>query len=529
MTRLRDVNTTDLVGAIRLGCHTMSHCFNDDDNRIPYGGATVRPVASLGGSMEAHIPGRHLNALLNAEAAAGIELEERAVDCHTRATWFSYSQAPLPLHRESQHNCGQGTPRLLQDHDLREGFHALYALAAFRGSERALQLAADSIDVINRYWLATESWDLARLEHDLPVHVLRDGYGTFVQRLARSIGPLVKLFRSTGHEPALQLASSLKDKALRECFPEDGAFLPDPCGHHAHSTTCVLSSLAQLGDASDDIGLLQRVRAFYDNGLWQLRDQIGWSIEGSEEGNDCLRGEANNTGDIIETALILGRRLDAAYYGDAERMLRSHLLPSQLRDTSFVIAPDNPESLDGRRRVAERLRGAFGFPAPYGHEPAGLWTSSKPRVGFNLDIVGGAVASLCEVCRESTRYDASGHWVNLLFDHTTADIEVQSPYTHDYLRIRLRRPGALHVRVPAWVEADEVRNAGTDAGSHLQDGYLVVDSPPVGEWIGFAFELPIVEQELSWRHVRIRARFRGDEAVAMDNFGTELTFFEPFD
>ena len=27
------------------------------------------------------------------------------------------------------------------------------------------------------------------------------------------------------------------------------------------------------------------------------------------------------------------------------------------------------------------------------------WTSNKPRVGFNLDIVGGAGASLCEVPR----------------------------------------------------------------------------------------------------------------------------------
>jgi len=31
MTRLQDVNTTDLAAAIRLGCHVMQNVFNADD------------------------------------------------------------------------------------------------------------------------------------------------------------------------------------------------------------------------------------------------------------------------------------------------------------------------------------------------------------------------------------------------------------------------------------------------------------------------------------------------------------------
>ena len=147
-----------------------------------------------------------------------------------------------------------------------------------------------------------------------------------------------------------------------------------------------------------------------------------------QPGADPDRGEVNNTGDIVETALILGRWGFPEYYQDAERIVRSHLLPSQLRDVSFIADPSNPDNEDSKRDIAGRHLGAFGFPAPYGHEPIGA-----ARVSFNMDIVGGAVGSLCEVYREVTRFDQAGHWVNLLFDHETAAIEVESPYTHPSL------------------------------------------------------------------------------------------------
>ena len=76
MVQLSDVNTTDIGDAIRLGCQAMSRAFNADDADIPYGGAQVRPEAFLGGSMEGHMPGRLLNAMLAAEDAMGLDLDE---------------------------------------------------------------------------------------------------------------------------------------------------------------------------------------------------------------------------------------------------------------------------------------------------------------------------------------------------------------------------------------------------------------------------------------------------------------------
>ena len=166
----------------------------------------------------------------------------------------------------------------------------------------------------------------------------------------------------------------------------------------------------------------------------------------SGDGGNPDEGEMNNTGDILETALILGRWGYTDYFHDAERILRCHLLPSQLRDISWIPTPDNPDGLDTLRNVAQRQQGAWGFPAPFGHQP--LEQRDGGRMRFNTDVVGGTVGSLCEALREMTRFDEAGHWVNLLFDHETPEIEVKSAYTHPAPQRASEDAGAT-VRPPA--------------------------------------------------------------------------------
>lgn len=156
----------------------------------------------------------------------------------------------------------------------------------------------------------------------------------FISGIARSIGPLVKYYRATGHGPALELAIVLKEKAIGQYYTEEGGYHRELFGTHGHSVTCVMSSLAQLADLTSDSVLMGRVKAFYDNGLWDMRDELGWSIEYTGPDADPDGGELNNTGDILETALILGRWGHTDYYHDAERILRGYFLPSQLRDVA---------------------------------------------------------------------------------------------------------------------------------------------------------------------------------------------------
>ena len=347
---------------------------------------------------------------------------------------------------------------------------------------------------------------------------------------------------------ALDLALLLARKATTEFFLDDGSYDAERFGGHTHSTTCVMSSLAQLADLTNDSVLLERVRKFYDNGLWEIRDEIGWVVEvgGPQSEVDCLRGETNNSGDILETALILGARGHAQYFADAERIIRAHLLPSQLRDVSFICsaAPpaDGSPAPDGEIDAAERLRGSWGFPAQHGHIPERLWQGAKPRIGFNPDIVGGTTASLVAAVEALSSFDASRHSVNLWFDHETEHLCLRSPYTHPSLQVKLKTEGALFVRMPPWLPEQQLRVEagvlpsvynpaskslhGIGAPRRLGD-WLVLPCPPTDEWITILFELPVFEQELTWRGRSVRSRFRGDEVIAMENFNEKLAFFPP--
>ena len=520
MARLSDVNTTDIPAAIRLGCHAMQNLFNADDGDIPFFRVAVRPDCYLGMSIEDHIPGRHLNGLLNAEDAAGVEIDEDAIDKHARAAFFSFGGTlALPKQRADY----QGEPVKFNDHNVREGFHALYPLVKYRNSQRARDLAEASIAAVLEYFVPGGRWDSERMEREHGVQV--DGDRTVVEGVGRCIGPLVKYYRVTGSGPALELASALKEKLVSEVYLEDGSYDMERFGGHVHSTTCVMSSLAQLADLTGDGPLLARVKAFFDNGLRELRDEVGWSIEGARfDENRADEGEMNNTGDILETALILGRWGFSEYYQNAERILRCHLLPSQLRDVSWIRDPENPDGSDHLRDVRNRIRGSWGFPAPYGHEPIG-----NRFLRFNTDVVGGSVGSLCEALREAARFEESGHRVNLLFDHENDHVEVKSPYTCGRLAVRVKKPAPLFVRIPPWVNREEVRVAGATGEPRWSDGYLLIAEPPVNREV--AIDFPLAEEEIVMEHRTrdIRVRLHGDEVAAMDSFGADVIFFDEFE
>jgi hypothetical protein len=244
-SRVKNVNTTDIRAAVELGCRTMSSVFNRDDNEVPFFASEVWPKAELSFfkfHSEAHVPGRHLNALLNAEDAFGIHVDESVIEKHARAAFLSYSgPIPLPLNLETI----GGNPILFHPHNIREGFHALYALVKYRKSDRARELAEASIAAITKYWNPDTGWDRKYLENQLGLVVVDT---SLITGVGRAIGPLVKYYRATQYSPALTLARTLKDKAIAEFFTPSGEFSASLFGSHVHSTTCVMSSLAQFAD-----------------------------------------------------------------------------------------------------------------------------------------------------------------------------------------------------------------------------------------------------------------------------------------
>lgn len=518
---LKNVNATSIYSAIELGCRTMGNVFNRDDYDIPYMQSFAWPNARFGYSehhAESHIPGRHLNALLTAEAVAGIHIDESVIQKHAAAAFYSFrGPIPLPLNRAAQDGKPIGEPVRFLDHNIREGLHALYALSRYRRDHRADELMRRAIAFISEQYIPNMEWKKEELER-LGLNVK---LSPFIAGTARTIGPLTKYFRATGYAPALSLAMELAEEALKH-YPPSGGFDPELMGtNHAHSISCTLSSLAQLAETLNDHNLMNRVRMFYDIGLPKLRNELGWAAEITDPAILPARGEVNTSGDIVETALILGRFYGPHYFEDAERILRGHILPSQVRDISFIQNPENPEGKDALRDVAERHLGAFGFPAPYGHHPRGL-----ERISFNMDIVGGVVGSLCEAYASCTSYENGIHRVNMLFDCQTENLLVESPYTHDALLVTVKRPGPLFVRIPSWVDRSELRISG--ASWCMSGNWAVIPQPVIEAPVRIEFPLTVRNITLHHSTHTLRARLMGDIVQAMENEGMGLNFFEDF-
>lgn len=523
--KLNCVNMTDIKDAIYLGSETMQRIFNPDDSNFPFFQSFLWPQTYFrysGCHDESHVPGRHLNALLNAEESAGITVDPVAIDNHRRAVLFSYSGSlPLPLNR----NKIGGHLVNFCPHNIREGFYALSTLVKYFQTQEVIELAEKNIDCILTLWDPVAGWDSATIEKRYNLNFQK--CLSFVHGLGRSLGSLVKYYSVTGSANALYLADILKDKLINEYYKPDGIYDKHLFGPHVHSVTCCLSSLAQMARLTSDMSVMNNVKAFFDNGLWRFRDQIGWSAESAVQTSTrhTDHGESNNTGDIVETALILGSCGYTKYYEDAELILRSHLLPSQLRDISFIHKSKN---LDTVHNIAHRLKGSWGFPAPYGHKS--IHEGREGGLCFNTDIVGGVVASLCEAYRQISYFDKFGHHVNLLFDHKTPNINIQSPYTHDSLKITLYKAGPLFVRIPSWVDHKQIKIDGSPILPVWNGNILHFQKIPEGFTIDVQFPIPERTIIMADNHIYpIRVKLKGDIVFAMDNFGAEFTYFDPIE
>jgi hypothetical protein len=80
--------------------------------------------------------------------------------------------------------------------------------------------------------------------------------------------------------------------------------------------------------------------------------------------------------------------------------------------------------------------------------------------------------------------------------------------------------------MPAWVQAGDIQVAGASALPRLINGYLYIAEPPHA---AFTIRFPLPQQEiiLHYKARRIRTHLKGDAIQQMENFGEDLTFFDP--
>lgn len=303
----------------------------------------------------------------------------------------------------------------------------------------------------------------------------------------RLIRALVQYYRQSGDEVALELARRFAADNLDTAFAMDGSLKPES-GTHLHSVTGTITGLIDYGILIDDESLIERARLAYDIGMRPFRSSYGWAKEFRWEswlaeplqaagyaGHDINRGEANNTGDLIEAALLLGEAGYPGYYEDADRMLRNHLLASQVVDTSWVKEAsgfaDDAETRYGD--VARRARGGFCFGSPND-----IISYPEEAYQINADLTGGALQAICECWRAIARVDATTLRIDLLYSRSDQSFAMTCPPPGpEPIIVRPSLRTNLQLRIPSWARPASVSFQINDmprksALDDISDGYL---------------------------------------------------------
>jgi hypothetical protein len=266
-----------------------------------------------------------------------------------------------------------------------------------------------------------------------------------------------------------------------------------------------MTSLIDLGIVTGEQRYVQLGRQLYDVGLHNYRTSYGWAAEDLPR---CDRGEANNTGDFIEAAILLGVNVDGSYFHDAERFMRNGLLASQIVNIDWIPQSDEKDTHDYvYSDIRRRVCGAFVFTTPNGYH------------SYNTDLMGGAIQSLSEAYRAIVSQDPSGCHVNMLFNAETPWLTVRSNLPEvGSIEVETHRDSAVFVRLPEWVNRRKVAVsvAGQKHPCRWQDKELFAGNIPAKTKIEICFEqrrLHTIEQAYSFGAFDID--WLGDTIVAM--------------
>lgn len=465
-----------------------------------------------------HNYGRAVDALLKGADVTGIEANPSVVN-GLRDMLMELTDNELGFPRVE----GKTNP-----HNLREVMQAFTELSVARGDSAAADRLTTLMENLLRITRTDGTWDPAEIAREKSLTGLgfsdwNDAVETPPPRSrCRMIMALTHLYRLTSDDRALELAHRFVRLARERSFTEEGSFTVH-AGTHTHSITGTVHGLADYGMLVGDLDTLAHARRIFDVGLSETCSSFGWSIESIANERMPGRGEINNTGDMIQAALIFGRCGWPNYFGVAERMIRSHVLPSQwIRGQQMLTPPDAPEY--AITSFPKDSDGGWGFPTPTDrHMPDPLIASASI-----LDVTQGGIQCLWAALNNVTTADGDGVRLNLFFtsEQSAATTESSLPAAGK-VRVHVPAGGRLWIRIPRWLDPRKL-SVSCDAQpvnlTHLHC-WSVTHSQNSGCPVVVRFPLTQQRHEEWVYRKRYRMVFAGDTLVEMEPRGTYAPMF----
>ncbi len=330
------------------------------------------------------------------------------------------------------------------------------------------------------------------------------------------ISPLVMFYDMEAYDPAFELARGLVNWVLDEdAIAEDGTF-----EGHVHSRLATAGGFIRYGLLTGRDDILERGKRAVDFTLG-LSTSFGGVPEVVKEAEGC---EVCCIMDLLDCLFLLAQTKWPEYYGVAERVVRNHLIESQLRDTSWL--PTGAPSPDTEQTSTEgmpgRLLGAFaGWSAPN-------------------DLIGRDCWRLMNCCAPAGiralylawNHVVGGDWrttrVNLLLNHAAESVSIRSWLPHEgRVDVKVKAAKPLGVRVPQWVDHEQVTVTvdGQAAEFEWSGNYVTLgrpgeSSPQPGQLVTITFPVRETTTTETRGGGEFTVRWRGDTVIGIEPAGT---------
>ena len=346
----------------------------------------------------------------------------------------------------------------------------------------------------------------------------------------RTIQGLAQYGRTMDYQPALDFAGKL----IR--YTRDGSGLFDAEGRftgrmHFHGHTAMVQGMLEYGMAVDDSELIEFARKGFEYARANGDVLTGFFPENLES-EQLEHSEICEVADMIALGLKLTEAGAGDYWDDVDRWVRNMFAEGQLtpekvdwlnryssgRPTSAI-----DPSYQITERVVERNVGSFaGWP-----EANDWWTGVGP--GIMHCCTGNGTRAIYYVWEHMVAHEQGKLRVNLLLNRPSlwADVESHIPYV-GRVDVKIKQPVDLSIRIPEWVEREEVRVCVGDGDRRIEwyGRYALVGEVKPGDVATITF--PIAERsDTVWieKHKYTLVR-KGNDVVAIDPPGRVCPLYQ---
>jgi hypothetical protein len=408
-------------------------------------------------------------------------------------------------------------------------------------------------NALSLYALATAAIESG--SSDLKATVNRMAEGMLARVKSNSIPPdgfaikgLMVAARLLGCDAAYEAARLLVDRVVvhGRLFTPDNTF--GKWGH-MHGNLRTMVGAADYAMASGDPVVFSRMDALYRY-VKSTGTRFGFLPEAIGRQGDIISCETCALMDFAGIGVTLANHGHPEYWGDMERLMRNHMVESQVRVKDWLKSDNLRQDTEQFtwREINERILGAWaGWTSP-NHILAARETLNAHWGGPELknktralqNCCGGSgVHALFILWKNASRYEEGVLSVNMHLDKLLpqAEIRCEQPYG-GATRITLRQDCAVRLRIPEFTRAADMIvtvNEIEMQAVQVFGNYLELGALTAGDRIAVHYPLPVTSEEIAvsnpgFRQWRYRVTWKGDTVVRMEPLGNEVrTAYSDFD